>query len=75
MGLERGSQSHTMALPRSERSGAVVEPMLSTQWFVKMKPLAGPALVAVEHGKTRFYAQDLGKHILRVDAQYPGLVH
>ena len=54
MGLDRGSKVHTMALPRSERSGAVVEPMLSTQWFVKMKPLAGPALAAVEHGKTRF---------------------
>ncbi|MCK6506073.1 valine--tRNA ligase [Myxococcota bacterium] len=54
LGLERGSQPHTMALPRSQRSGAVVEPMLSTQWFVHMKPLAQPSLAAVEHGFTRF---------------------
>ena len=43
-----------MNLGRSQRSGAVVEPMLSTQWFVSMKPLAGPALAAVEHDFTRF---------------------
>ena len=54
LGLSRGSQPHTMALPKSQRSGAVVEPMLSTQWFVKMQPLAGPAMAAVDHGFTRF---------------------
>ncbi len=54
LGLDRGSSPHTMALPRSQRSGAVVEPMLSTQWFVRMAPLAQPALAAVEHGFTRF---------------------
>ena len=54
VGLFRGTKDHTMNLGRSQRSGAVVEPMLSTQWFVRMKPLAGPALAAVEHGFTRF---------------------
>ena len=41
-----------MALPRSELIGAPVEPMLSIQWFVDMKPLAEPAVAAVENGKT-----------------------
>jgi len=54
MGLARGSSPHTMALPRSQRSGAPVEPLLSTQWFVSMKPLAGPAVGAVENGFTDF---------------------
>jgi len=54
LGLFRGRSDHTMSLGRSQRSGAVVEPMLSTQWFVNMKPLAGPAIAAVEHGATRF---------------------
>ncbi|MBW1877599.1 MAG: valine--tRNA ligase [Deltaproteobacteria bacterium] len=54
LGLERGSEDHVMALGRSQRSGAIVEPMLSTQWFVNMKPLAGPAIAAVTHGYTRF---------------------
>jgi valyl-tRNA synthetase len=54
LGLERGSSPHTMALPRSQRSGSPVEPLLSTQWFVSMKPLAGPAVGAVENDFTKF---------------------
>ena len=52
--LTRGTQEHLLSIGRSQRSGAIVEPFLSTQWFVKMKPLAGPALSAVEMGATRF---------------------
>ena len=55
LGLFRGARLNVMTLPRSQRSGAVVEPMVSTQWFVKMKPLAGPALGAVEHAFTTFW--------------------
>ncbi len=54
LGLDRGSKPHELALPRSQRSGSVVEPMLSTQWFVRMKPLAGPAVGAVENEFVRF---------------------
>ena len=54
LGLARGSKAHELALPRSQRSGAVVEPMLSTQWFVNMKPLAGPACAAVERDFVKF---------------------
>ena len=39
----------------SERTGAVVEPRLSTQWFVKMASLAGPALAAVENDAVRLH--------------------
>ncbi len=39
---------------RSQRSGAVIEPMLSDQWFVKAAPLAEKAAAAVEGGKTKF---------------------
>ena len=55
LGLFRGRQDHIMTLPKSQRSGAVVEPMISTQWFMKMKPLATPAVGAVEHGFTTFW--------------------
>lgn len=54
LGLFRGSKDHTMNLGRSERSGAVVEPMLSTQWFVAMERLAKPAIETVESNETRF---------------------
>ncbi|HKP55200.1 MAG TPA: valine--tRNA ligase [Polyangiales bacterium] len=53
LGLARGTRSHTLTLPRSQRSGTVVEPIISTQWFMNMKPLAEPAIAAVERGQTR----------------------
>lgn len=42
----------------SQRSHAVVEPRISTQWFLKMEPLAAPALQAVEQGDIRLFPQD-----------------
>jgi valyl-tRNA synthetase len=53
LGLARGSKPHTLTLPRSQRNGSVVEPMISTQWYVKMKPMADKALAAVADGRTR----------------------
>ncbi len=46
---------------RSQRSGAVVEPMLMEQWWVKAKPLADKALAAVEQGKTKFVPEHHAK--------------
>jgi len=46
-GLARGSKPHVLTLPRCQRSGGVVEPMISTQWFLKMKGMAERALEAV----------------------------
>ncbi len=57
LGLERGSRQHTMTLPRSQRSGSVVEPIISTQWFTRMEPLAKPALAAVREGRTTIYPE------------------
>jgi valyl-tRNA synthetase len=53
LGLARGERAHTLTLPRSQRSGTVVEPIISTQWYVSMKPLAAPAIAAVEQGRTK----------------------
>jgi valyl-tRNA synthetase len=61
LGLERGSKKHLMTLPKSERSGTVVEPIISTQWFMKMKPLAEPAIAAVESGQTVILPEDWTK--------------
>ena len=54
LGLERDRVPHLLRQGRSERSGALVEPMLSTQWYVRARPLAAPALAAVERGFTAF---------------------
>ncbi|MCB9667353.1 MAG: valine--tRNA ligase [Myxococcales bacterium] len=60
-GLMRGVHPHTMTLPRSQRSGSIVEPIISTQWFLKMKPLAAPALKAVHSGKIQIIPEDWTK--------------
>ncbi|MBE3583514.1 MAG: valine--tRNA ligase [Limnochordaceae bacterium] len=44
----------THAVGHCSRCGTIVEPLLSKQWFVRMKPLAGPALAAVREGRVRF---------------------
>ena len=58
LGLERGSKPHKMTLPRSQRTSSVVEPMISTQWFMKMAPLAEPALQAVRDGRVQIVPEE-----------------
>jgi len=60
-GLTRGTKQHDLVLPRSQRNGSVVEPMISTQWFVKTKPLAEPALAAVREKKTLIIPEEWTK--------------
>ena len=50
-GLTVRVQDHLMVVPRSQRGGEVVEPMLSTQWFLKIQPLAEKAMEAVRSGE------------------------
>ncbi len=47
------SEPYTLNVPRSQRGGEIVEPMISTQWFVSIKPLADAALAAVRDGRIR----------------------
>jgi len=60
-GLTIKTEPYTMQIPRSQRGGEVVEPMVSTQWFVRMKPLAGPALEAVRDGRVRIIPERFAK--------------
>jgi len=53
-GLIERVDKHRLVVPRGDRSGAVLEPYLTDQWYVKIAPLAGPAIAAVEAGRTRF---------------------
>ncbi|MGD2057076.1 MAG: valine--tRNA ligase, partial [Gammaproteobacteria bacterium] len=53
-GLLEKIEDHRLMVPRGDRSGAVVEPYLTDQWFVKIGPLAQPAVRAVEDGRIRF---------------------
>ncbi|HET9392895.1 MAG TPA: valine--tRNA ligase [Candidatus Rubrimentiphilum sp.] len=49
------------AIAISDRTGEVIEPLLSLQWFVKMKPLAEPALQAYRDGRVRFVPERYGR--------------
>jgi len=46
--------AHKLMVPRGDRSGAVIEPLLTDQWYVKVGPLAKPAIEAVENGDIKF---------------------
>jgi valyl-tRNA synthetase len=48
------TEPYKLAVGRCSRCESVVEPLISEQWFVKMKPLAEPALRVVREGKVRF---------------------
>ena len=50
-----GSEPHPHEVPHCDRCSTVVEPLLSDQWFMRMKPLAEPALAAVREGRTTFH--------------------
>ncbi|MCZ6887382.1 MAG: valine--tRNA ligase [Gammaproteobacteria bacterium] len=54
LGLVESIEDHKLVVPRAERSGAIVEPWLTDQWFVDIKPLAKPAIEAVESGAIEF---------------------
>jgi len=47
-------EDHKLMVPRGDRSGKVIEPYLTDQWFVKIGPLAEPAIEAVESGEIKF---------------------
>ena len=57
-GLLIKEETYTTRLGYSQRTNAVVEPRISTQWFVKMKPLAEPALKEVVEGRIRIHPGD-----------------
>ena len=53
-GLLEKIVDHKLMVPRGDRSGTVIEPYLTDQWYVKIEPLAKPAIEAVETGRIRF---------------------
>jgi valyl-tRNA synthetase len=52
-GLVIKEEPYTLNVPHSQRGGEIIEPMISTQWFIKIQPLAEKALEAVRDGRIR----------------------
>ena len=57
-GLLARIDKHRHIVPRGDRSGAVLEPYLTDQWYVKVEPLAQEAVAAVRDGRTRFVPEN-----------------
>ncbi|GAA3581044.1 valine--tRNA ligase [Marinobacter xestospongiae] len=53
-GLLEQVEDHVLSVPRGDRSGLIIEPMLTDQWFADAKTLAKPAIEAVEDGRIEF---------------------
>jgi len=54
LGLLEKTDDHKLMVPRGDRSGTVIEPFLTDQWYVKVAPLAKPAIDAVKNGDIKF---------------------
>lgn len=71
MGDLEGERVHEMVIGRCDRSDDVVEPRLSVQWFVNVKPLAERALASVREGRTRI----IPAHFEKVYAHWMENIH
>ena len=60
-GLLERVETRAMMVPHGERTGAVLEPRLTKQWFVRVEPLAAPAIEAVRDGRIRFIPDNWSK--------------
>ncbi|MCV6637658.1 valine--tRNA ligase [Candidatus Albibeggiatoa sp. nov. NOAA] len=61
LGLLVKVDKHKLQVPRGDRSGVVIEPFLTDQWYVKVEPLAKPAIEAVEQGRIKFIPENWSK--------------
>jgi len=65
LGLLAKTEAHTLSVPYGDRSGAVIEPLLTDQWFIKMDTLAKPAMDAVDQGELEFIPANWKKTYLQ----------
>lgn len=61
LGLLDKIENYVVKIPRGDRSNAIVEPYLTDQWYVKIEPLAKPAIEAVESGRIKFVPENWSK--------------
>jgi len=60
-GLTVREEAYTISVPRSQRGGEIIEPMVSRQWFVNAEPMAKMALEAVKSGRIKIVPERFGK--------------
>lgn len=65
LGLLEKIEPHEHNVPRGDRSGVIIEPLLTDQWFVKMEGMAKAAITAFEKGDVAFVPENWGKTYLQ----------
>ncbi len=65
LGLLEKTEDYLVKIPRGDRSGAVIEPYLTDQWFMSMQPLAKPAILALNQGQLDFIPETWRKVCLQ----------
>ena len=60
-GLAIKTEAYTTRIPRSQRGGEIVEPMMSTQWYLRIQPLADKAMAAVRDGRIKIVPERFEK--------------
>ena len=75
LGLLEKIEPYPLAISKCDRCGTIVEPLVSTQWFVKTKPLAAKVLDAVNERPHRIRPRKLEQDVLQLDGEHPRLVH
>lgn len=61
LGLLIKTEPYKLKVPRGEKSHVIIEPLLTEQWYVKIKPLAEPAIKAVQNGEIKFIPENWSK--------------
>ena len=61
LGLMQEIEDYILTIPRGDRSGAILEPLITNQWFLKMEPLAEPAITVVKNGELKFVPENWSK--------------
>jgi len=61
LGLLEKTDDHRLMVPRGDRSHSIIEPYLTDQWYVKVAPLAEPAINAVKNGDIKFVPENWSK--------------
>ena len=74
-GLVVKEEPYTLNVPRSQRGGEIVEPMISTQWFVEIAPLAEKGAGCSEERRHPHCAGTLREGLLQLAGEHQGLVH
>ena len=74
-GFLEKTEPHKLAVGRCYRCQTVIEPYLTPQWFVDIKPLAEPAIAVVREGKIQDYSRRLEQFLFCLDGKHQRLVH